>query len=238
MFSESADLYDLIYRQFKDYGEESSKLAVAIRERHPEASDLLDVACGSGEHARHLKTHGYQVDGIDIEPSFVEIAAQKNPEGSFVEGDMIDFDLGRRYDVVLSLFSSIGYVKTVENLHLAIGCLAEHVRPEGLVIVEPSFQPGDLTDRRVGMQTAEGDGLHVCRMAYTEIHGNIARIRFEYMAGDSQGIRRAEEIHELALFSREEMEEAFSRASLEVEYDPEGIFGRGLYVGRLRAAHG
>jgi hypothetical protein len=96
--------------------------------------------------------------------------------------------------------------------------------------VEPSFQPGDLTDRRVFMQTAEGDGRYVCRMSHTEIHGHLARMRFEYLAGDSEGIQRAEEIHELAMFSREEMEEAFREASLEVEYDPEGIFGRGLYI--------
>ncbi len=237
MFSESADLYDLIYRQFKDYGEEASKLAAAIRDRHPEASELLDVACGTGEHARFLMEMGFRVDGCDIEPDFVEIAAAKNPEGSFVQGDMIDFDLGKRYDAVLCLFSSIGYVRTVENLRLAIWCLAEHVRPDGLVVVEPSFQPGDLTDRRVGMQTAEGDGLHVCRMAHTQIHGNIVRIQFEYLAGHSGGIRRAEETHELAMFSREEMEEAFRRASLEVEYDAEGIFDRGLYIARAGGAH-
>ncbi len=41
------------------------------------------------------------------------------------------------------------------------------------------------------------DGFHVCRMAHTQIHGNIARIRFEYLAGDSEGIRKAEEVHEL-----------------------------------------
>ena len=232
MFTESADFYDLIYSQVKDYGEEASKLAAAIRDRHPEASELLDVACGTGEHARFLVEMGFRVDGCDIEPDFVEIAAGKNPEGSFVQSDMVDFDLGKPYDVVLCLFSSIGYVRTVENLRLAIRCLAQHVRPDGLIIVEPSFQPGDLVGGKVFMQTAQEDGLHVCRMTHTEIHGKLARIQFEYLAGDSAGIRRAEETHELAMFSREEMEEAFRRASLEVEYDKEGIFGRGLYIAR------
>jgi SAM-dependent methyltransferase len=234
VFSESARLYDLIYHQFKDYGEEAATLAATIRDRCPEAREILDVACGTGEHARHLAELGFRVDGVDIEASLVEIATAKNPEGTFVRADMTDFDLGRRYDAVLCLFSSIGYVKSVANLHRATECLARHVRPGGVIVVEPSFQPGDLTDGKVFMQTAQEEEMHVCRMSHTRIRGKVAHMRFEYLVGDADGVRRAAENHELAIFTREEMEEAFRRVDLEVDYDPEGIFGRGLYVGRPR----
>ena len=67
MFSVSADYYDLFYAS-KDYREEAATVAGLIWTRKADAVWLLDVACGSGEHGRHLSAdHGFRVDGIDIE---------------------------------------------------------------------------------------------------------------------------------------------------------------------------
>lgn len=80
MFSETAELYDLIYQQFKDYMDESRRIAVLLERVHPEAKSVLDVACGTGEHARILSAkYGYRVNGLDLEPEFVRIAQRKNP---------------------------------------------------------------------------------------------------------------------------------------------------------------
>src|SRR5262249_31930264 len=112
MFSESAELYDLIYSQLKDYPAETFALASLIRAEHPTARTVLDVACGTAEHARLLaEAHGFDVDGLDLDPNFVRIARAKLTRGEVHEGDMTSFALPRKYDVVLCLFSSIGYVK-------------------------------------------------------------------------------------------------------------------------------
>jgi ubiquinone/menaquinone biosynthesis C-methylase UbiE len=66
MFSETAELYDLIYASFKDYVTESDRLAALITRVRPGARTVLDVACGTGEHARLLREHHrLAVDGID-----------------------------------------------------------------------------------------------------------------------------------------------------------------------------
>src|SRR4030095_14833049 len=116
MFAESADLYDKIYARLKNYRDEAGKVADCIKQLRPDAQSVLDVACGTGEHARFLSV-GYRVDGIDLNPAFVEIAKTKNPIGEYRVADMINFDLKKRYDVIICLFSSIGYVQTTENLH-------------------------------------------------------------------------------------------------------------------------
>jgi Methyltransferase domain len=54
---------------------------------------VLDVACGTGEHARLLAAQGFVVDGLDLDPAFVRIAEQKHPAGQFFAADMRDFHL-------------------------------------------------------------------------------------------------------------------------------------------------
>src|SRR3954463_15826813 len=116
-----------------------------IREAHPGARTVLDVACGTGAHARALIDAGFRVDGVDLEPIFVEIAAAKCPEGSFVVADMTDLELPGRYDVVTCLFSAIGYVRTDGALQSTIHRMAAHLNPGGVLIVDPWFEPGQLT---------------------------------------------------------------------------------------------
>src|SRR6476646_7835961 len=108
MFSASAEYYDLIYSAFKDYGGEVTQLAHLLRAANGTCRSVLDVGCGTGEHARRLIDQGFEGDGIDLDPAFVAIARRKCPSGTFVEADMTDFQLPRRYDAVLCLFSSIG----------------------------------------------------------------------------------------------------------------------------------
>jgi len=233
MFSASAELYDLIYSGFKDYRAEAAGLAATIRELHPRARTVLDVACGTGEHARLLADeHGLEVDGLDLDPAFVRIARAKLARGSVYEGDMTSFALPRRYDVVLCLFSSIGYVRTLDNVRRTLARFREHLADGGVVLVEPWFAPGVLQAGRVSIDTARGEGVAVARMSYVEVEGRLSRIRFEYMIGRATGIERASEVHELGVFTTEEMLACFRDAGLRATHDPGGPSGRGLFVAR------
>ena len=231
MFDQTAALYDLIYASFKDYPAESDRLAALIARVRPGARTVLDVACGTGEHARLLRErHGLAVDGIDREPEFVRIASAKNPDGRFVVADMCDFDLGRRYDVVMCLFSSIGYVGTLDRVAQAIGRFRAHVAPGGAIIVEPWFPPGFLQDGRTSTDVGARDDVRVERRARTEVDGLLSRLHFEYDIVDHGRAYHATEVHELGLFTPEEMIAAVESNDLAVDYDPNGLIGRGLYV--------
>lgn len=233
MFTESAELYDLIYSTFKDYAAETNALAAVIRREHPRAKSILDVACGSGEHARLLaRDHGFEVDGLDLDPAFVRIARGKL-RGDVYEGDMMSFALPRRYDVVQCLFSSIGYVRTLDNVRRTLERFREHLAPGGIVLVEPWFAPGVMQHGRVSVNTAEADDVRVARMAHTEVDGRLSRIRFEYLVGRASGIEHTSEVHELGLFTTEEQLHAFQDAGLAATHDPVGVDGRGLFVARM-----
>lgn len=65
---------------------------------------LLDVGCGPGRHAHLLAKAGIEVLGIDISEEFIDIASQKNIEGSkFLRLDAREMQFENEFDAVISL---------------------------------------------------------------------------------------------------------------------------------------
>ena len=230
------DLYDTLYSDVKDYEGEAAQLTEILRSSSQEVRRVLDVGCATGLHARALSDSGFDVDGLDLEPGFIEIAHRRNPDGEFAVGDMTAFEVDQPYDAVLCLFSAIGYAMTESGLLSALACFARAVRPGGFVIVEPWFEPGFLTDGHTSMLTVETEGAKVCRMSRTDVDGPISRLEFDYLIARRDGTEHIHEIHEMGLFSRQQLEKAFASAGLEVEHHTDGLIGRGMYVGRRRSA--
>jgi SAM-dependent methyltransferase len=232
MFALTAQYYDLIY-SFKNYGVEATKIRAAILKEHPNARSILDVACGTAEHAKLLSTE-FAVDGIDLEPRFVEIARHKVPTGTFSVADMRSFEMTKKYDVVLCLFSSIGYLTQGDDVVRALECFAHHLAKDGIIVVESWLTPEDW---RVGVlhtpPPVDLPDIKICRMNVSEQDGNVSRFRFHYLIATHTGVEYIQEDHQLALYTVYEMLQFFLRAGLTVSHDPEGISGRGLYVARL-----
>ena len=232
-FLESAALYDAIYH-FKNYARECEQLRAIIQVAVPQARTVLDVACGTGEHAKYLKDY-FAVDGVDLNDDYLRASRLKNPAGNYSRADMTDFALGKTYDVVTCLFSAIGYVKTVERMTRAVGCMARHVRPGGALIVEPWFTPETWKPGSQFLHPGQIGADAVARMSLSLRENNLSVILMHYLRGTPTGIEHYDERLELGLFTRDEMTQAFQSAGLEVRYDDEGLMGRGLYIGRVRA---
>lgn len=229
MFSRSARLYDAVYASIRDYPREAAELDRLIQERCPGARTLLDIACGTGAHLEHLA--GYEAEGLDLDPEMLAVARERLPKVAFHEGDMVDFDLGKRFDAVVCMFSSVGYVRSEERLRSAIAAMAHHLEPGGVLVVEPWLSPEVWVDRHVGAVFVDEPELKIARMNVGQREGDVSIFEFEYLVGTPNGLERFNERHELGLFTVEQYLEAFRAAGLEADHDPEGPMGRGLYIG-------
>jgi SAM-dependent methyltransferase len=228
VFSRSARIYDAIYASIRDYPREAAELDRLIQKRRPGARTLLDVACGTGAHLEHLGS--YEAEGLDLNPEMLAVARERLPHLRFHKGDMTAFDLDKRFDAIVCMFSSIGYVRTEERLRAAIASMARHLEPDGVLVVEPWLSPEVWMDRHVGAVFVDEPELKIARMNATERKGNLTPITFHYLVGTPDGVEGFSELHELGLFTVGEYLEAFRAAGLEADHDPEGPMGRGLYI--------
>lgn len=227
-----AEIYDLIY-SYKDYEAESRTLMTLLAAHtHSGGNDLLDVACGTGEHIIHLKG-SYQIEGLDLSADQLREARRKNPEVPFYELDMTDFNLGKKFDVVVCLFSAIGYAKTPETCQSAINCMAGHLKPGGVLVIEPWFTPTEWVPNTPHLIEFESDDIKIARMNTSLVNGRISWFDLHYLVGTSEGTEHFAAHHELGLFTMEEMRQMMENAGLVVIYNEEGLTGRGLWIGEF-----
>lgn len=230
MYRLSAAHYDAIYAA-KDYAAEATQIRDLVAARRGRAGGrLLDVACGTGRHLEHLRAH-FDAAGLDLEPGLLAEARRRLPGLPLHQGDMRDFDLGERFDVITCLFSAIGYVGTRAGLVRALRSMARHLAPGGLLLVEPWFTPEQWrTGNTVHLRTAVEPELRIARACTSETRGTLSVMDMHYLVSTPEGTRHFKERHSLGLFTVDETRGAFEAAGLAADYEEPGLTGRGLWV--------
>ena len=207
MFDRSAHVYDLLYGGMKGYAAEADELATLILDRRPGATSLLDVACGTGEHLRSLadrfrRRRRRRPRRRGCWPS----RAAKLPERTLEPGDMRTFDLGRAFDAVTCLFSSVGYLATTDELDAAVGRMAAHLAPGGVLVID-GCDPSRGLARRRQRPRAGGRGRRrggrPCRTDAARRGSDDARVPLPRRDGrgvrDDRGAPRDDPVHRRGL---------------------------------------
>jgi SAM-dependent methyltransferase len=217
MFSSSAHVYDLLYG-FKDYEGEVVELQTLIQARNASARSLLDVACGTGRHLDLLRNAFPDVAGVDLDPGLLAVARGRLPGVTLVEADMRTFDLGRTFDVVTCLFSSVGYLADADELAAAVGRMAAHLAPGGVLVVDGWVKPEAwLPGVNVHALGASDEATAAARVSRTWREGDRSHLDMRYLVATADGFEEANELHVLTLFTEEEYRQAFRAAGLEPE---------------------
>lgn len=118
------------YRLWVDY------LAGLLDRIEFQPKTILDVACGTGNVSELLYQRGYEVVGIDISPDMIEIARRKNSGVEYLVQDIAELDLGREFDLAISLFDSLNYITDVHCLAKGIRSVGEHLKESGVFIFD------------------------------------------------------------------------------------------------------
>jgi SAM-dependent methyltransferase len=210
-----ADCYDILYRA-KDYAGEVD-LVERLLAKHGAAGpkSILDLGCGTGNHALPLAERGHRVTGVDRAPGMLAQARAKAATLSlahvpeFVEGDVRRLDLGRRFDVALMMFMVLGYQYENADLVAALAGLRKHLAPAGLFVFDV-WNGLAVLAQRPGERTVEarlGD-RRITRRTRTRLDpmAQLCHVHFDIERTDGNGTSTWEETHTMRFFFPQELD--------------------------------
>ena len=240
-YHDLAGWYDAIYdASGKDYAAEGQALLSLAQAGGAEPRSLLDVACGTGRHLEFFAQHLDEVVGTDTSSEMLTIASVRlGPSVTVDEADFRTLDLGRSFDIVTCLFSSIGHVTNEAELDQAVAAMAAHVAPRGTLVIEPWLTPDRVTEGGVrDLATANTPDGVVARASSSVPDGDALVVSFAWAVATPGGVASLEEERRMPLFSADRYIQAVEATGLAPEWlddVPALTAGRGLLVGRRSA---
>jgi SAM-dependent methyltransferase len=106
-----------------------------IRRHKPEAKTLLELACGTGAVLEPLSEY-YQVAGLDISIEMLSVARKKLPGAPLVQSNMVTFELGQKFDVIICVFDSINHILSFADWGRVFSRVARHLAQGGLFLFD------------------------------------------------------------------------------------------------------
>lgn len=127
-YDDIAPFYDILLNKRED--EFSFYRHIADPSHH-----ILEVACGSGSLSQILMERCKTLTGVDRAEQMLDIARQRLPNGTFLCGDMRDFDLNQTFDCVICPYNSLMHLTNHHDALSAVKRLAAHCQPGGQVVI-------------------------------------------------------------------------------------------------------
>jgi SAM-dependent methyltransferase len=100
-------------------------------------SNLLDLACGKGRHAKTLNEFGYNVLGVDLSANSISIASEMtNDSLHFQVHDMREVIPNHTFEAIFNLFTSFGYFDSSLENEQVCSSIHQMLKPNGLLVID------------------------------------------------------------------------------------------------------
>jgi len=131
-FAKYAKYYDKIYLD-KPYEEESKYISRILKKKNLR---ILEVGCGSGEHALKFNNLGYKITAIDSSKQMILIAKKKSQKIKFLNRDGLYYRSKEKFDAIILLFHVINFFKTLKELKYFFITASYNLKKDGLLICD------------------------------------------------------------------------------------------------------
>lgn len=94
-------------------------------------ASIFDQCCGTGRLSAPLGERGFDMYGVDLIPSYISKAREKNSAGKFVAADAFEFVCEKKCDAGINWWTSFGYAETDEENLRMLGRAFESLKAGG-----------------------------------------------------------------------------------------------------------
>jgi SAM-dependent methyltransferase len=216
-YTEFAEFYDWIMRGVR-YTMWAGYIKDLLKRFGVQAKDLLDLACGTGNSSYALAKEGFRVTGLDRSKDMLAKAKEKSKDSDhivrFIEGDLRDFELDERFDVITCLFDSLNYLLTAADVAKAFVQVRKHLKPAGVFIfdVNTEYQLAKVV-RYPPELYEQGDDVSIFWKDEWCPQEKIWRIHLDGFVRDGDRYRKFHETHEEKAYGIDELEALLAQAS-------------------------
>jgi SAM-dependent methyltransferase len=171
---------------------------------------VLDLGCGTGNHAIPLAKRGYRVVGVDRSQEMLDEAREKALAHipplpvEFHQADVRLLELGKRFDAALLMFAVLGYQLTNADVLASLRSTRKHLIPGGLLVFDVWYGPAVLhlrpSERMKVVPTSKGQ---IIRWASGELDPLIQLCRVDYHVWNLEEERlvaESQESHQMRFF--------------------------------------
>lgn len=210
-----ARFYDLIY-QWMDYRGEVEFIEKMVNlYLDSGGNDLLDVACGTGNHAQYLK-NSFRVVGLDLNQEMMKIAREKVPEMELIQGNMKEMNLEKDFDVIICLFSSINYHTNLSELESTILKFHNHLKKGGILIFDLGFCTENWEEGRMLVDAAVEGDLQLARISQSRLQDGVFNANFVFLIKEDGIMDFEVDQHQIGVFSTADTESILEKAGFEI----------------------
>jgi SAM-dependent methyltransferase len=199
-FEDYSNYYDLLYED-KDYQSEVNYVDELIKKNSRNASTLLDLGCGTGQHNVLFEKKGYDTTGVDISREMIQRAKAQHAL-NFIHGDIRTIELKKQFDVVVSLFHVMSYQTANEDLSAVFKTVKKHLKKEGVFIFDCWYGPAVLSDQPVTrVKRMENEKIELIRLSESTLHANtnVVDVSFEVFIKEkkTEQTKKINELHRM-----------------------------------------
>ena len=100
--------------------------------------EVLELGAGAGRVARTLAEDGVRVHALEHDPEMAKLGRKRTKAASVIwhEGDMRDFDLGRRFPRILLPYNGLYALGSAESVSRCFEAVARHLEPSGYFVFD------------------------------------------------------------------------------------------------------
>lgn len=220
LYKKYAKFYDKVYSK-KKYDEEVAFIKSIISNFKVKGKNLLDIACGTGTHAKKFSDSGFNVTGVDINSEMLKIAKEKAKNSRFLEGSMQSFKSKDKFDIITCLFTAINYNKNISELKTTIKNFHNLLNKGGIVIFDLGLVKGQEEKKRgVFIDTHSEKDLQIARISQwnpSRDNPESYNINFLMFIKDKDKIDFEIDEHELGIFAVKDIKSIMAKADFSVK---------------------
>lgn len=240
-FSRFASSYDEFMHKYVNYRSWVQYVRRIFARNRYRPKSLLDLACGTGIPTLMLAEYGYRIFAVDRSEAMLAVLRSKLKPRKYdvrpIQADMRDFDLPEPADAAISLYDSINYLLTPEDLARCFQAVYRNLQPNGLFVFDMNTVYGLATYWADQTSVRETGDIYSIWQTSFDPDTRVSSLHLTFYVTEGRRRVRYDEIHEERGYHPDEIESGLRAAGFKQNdfyrhstFDPPGEYATRIMI--------